>query len=192
MLKNFLTGLFQKSFKGKTVTKKDLSSVTGVRGKRVFPSVNRDMLMQYCNDCVALEKDLKAGMDCNAKEPAFGWAMLHVAAKNGKVEIVKLLIKHGADVNIQTRSGVTPLLNAAIGGHDEIVAALIAAGAKLDLKDRATNTSPIVQAVINGHSKIVKQLIDAGADLNVTVNGKSLPDIARMNQLEDIALLISR
>lgn len=37
-------------------------------------------------------------MDVNSKHP-LGWTALHVAAINGKSEVVKFLISNGADIN---------------------------------------------------------------------------------------------
>jgi ankyrin repeat protein len=46
-----------------------------------------------------------------------GATALHVAAGNGKDEVVKVLIQKNADVNISTKNGWTPLMVAALHGH---------------------------------------------------------------------------
>ena len=47
-----------------------------------------------------------------------GWAPIHFASDTGNVEIVELLIrKLGANVNLQTNTGQTPLHLACIKGH---------------------------------------------------------------------------
>ena len=49
------------------------------------------------------------------------------AAENGNIEAVKQHLDAGADVNAKDNVlGVTPLHNAALGGHKEIVELLIA------------------------------------------------------------------
>ncbi|XP_033215350.1 caseinolytic peptidase B protein homolog isoform X2 [Belonocnema kinseyi] len=45
-----------------------------------------------------LKKALADGMNVNSKHP-LGWTALHVAAINGKSEVVKFLISNGADIN---------------------------------------------------------------------------------------------
>ena len=56
----------------------------------------------------------------------YGRTGLHLAAENGKLEVVKYLLeKGGAEVNVQNKGGWTALHYAAINGHlecgDEII-----------------------------------------------------------------------
>ena len=57
------------------------------------------------------------------------------AAQNGYLEIVKLLIENGANVDSQTELGYTALELAASNGHLEVVDLLIQKGANLSLED---------------------------------------------------------
>ena len=51
-----------------------------------------------------------------------GYTALHYAARNGKTEILKLLLSNGADVNAKNRDGnMTPLFLANLEGHTEII-----------------------------------------------------------------------
>ena len=54
------------------------------------------------------------------------------AAKNGDIEAVKQHLAAGADVNAKTADGTTPLHNAAVYGHNEVVELLIANGAEVN------------------------------------------------------------
>jgi ankyrin repeat protein len=75
----------------------------------------------------------KKGANINAglnKKSAIGWTSLHYAAVNGDVELVKYLIKHGANVNKATGEGSSPLFLARLGSYNEIVKLLLNAGAK--------------------------------------------------------------
>ena len=61
-----------------------------------------------------------------------GWTPLHEACNYGNVEIVELLIEHGAAVNDRGGKlcdGVTPLHDAASCGHIDVMAALLKNGA---------------------------------------------------------------
>ena len=60
-----------------------------------------------------------------------GFPLLGLAAFFGHLEVVNPLLRHGADVNAVSRNatGYTALTGAVAGGHAEIAAALLAAGA---------------------------------------------------------------
>ena len=51
---------------------------------------------------------------------------LYWASTNGHVEVVRLLLKKGADVNAASQDGLTPLYKASIGRHIEMVKMLAA------------------------------------------------------------------
>jgi ankyrin repeat protein len=75
----------------------------------------------------------KNGAKVNAelkRKSALGWTALHYAITNGDKELVKYLIKHGANVNKSTGEGSSPLFLAKLGGYDDIVKILKNAGAK--------------------------------------------------------------
>ena len=74
---------------------------------------------------------LKAGADPNTALPG-GETALMTAARTGKVDAVKALLAHGADVNAkESRRGQTALMWAAAEGNVEVVEALLKAGADL-------------------------------------------------------------
>ena len=57
---------------------------------------------------------------------------LHLASKEGHLEMVKLLIDHGADLNTKDRQGFSPLGWAVIEEHFEIVQYLIKLGVNIN------------------------------------------------------------
>jgi hypothetical protein len=98
---------------------------------------------------------LKAGMDPNIVDKhrllygARNEPVLIYAVSLRSPEMALALIDAGADVNIEDRSGTTPLMYAVMRDSPEIVKALIKAGA--DVNDRVgTNMTVLVYAVLGG------------------------------------------
>ncbi|XP_071573914.1 ankyrin repeat and KH domain-containing protein 1 isoform X4 [Temnothorax nylanderi] len=91
------------------------------------------------------------------------------AASAGHVDIVSLLIAHGADVNAQSTSGNTPLMYGCAGGHEGVVCALLTAGANVEDHNENGHT-PLMEAASAGHVQVAKILLDNGAGINTHSN----------------------
>jgi ankyrin repeat protein len=57
------------------------------------------------------------------------------------LNIAKLLIQHGADINVQDKNGMTPLLICAWSNQHEVFKILVETGADLNAKDRSGSTA---------------------------------------------------
>lgn len=117
--------------------------------------------------------------------------VLHLMAKVGNIQRVKIEIESGAGVNLQTANGFTPLHNAVISGNIDICKLLIDAGADVNLVDVYNNT-PLYFAVHYQNIDLVKLLLDAGADPNIRSvwrNETALDTAKRKGNAEIIALL---
>jgi ankyrin repeat protein len=101
----------------------------------------------------------------SAPPPAVQSEELLLSAREGDADQVRRLLKHGAAVNFQDRSGMTPLHAAAANGHAEIVEKLLAARADLNVKD-STGRTALMAAAANRQEAIVSALIAAKADAN--------------------------
>ena len=62
------------------------------------------------------------------------------AARRGREDVVKLLIKHNANLDLQGKVKRTALHIAAVKGHRGVVYALLVAGARTDITDRRGKT----------------------------------------------------
>ena len=104
--------------------------------------------------------------------------LLHGAASGGNKEIVELLIDRGAEINVITAQGLTPLHIASVLGKTDIAGLLISHGALVDAPDNKGMTA-LHYAVSNRHTEVIKLLIASGADLNMCdKKGKRPIDIA--------------
>ncbi len=70
---------------------------------------------------------LDSGEDSNILD-SDGYSALHAAAENGHLDVVKLLIEHGADIHY--KSEYTALELAKMADHNEIVKYLLTKGAQ--------------------------------------------------------------
>ena len=136
-----------------------------------------------------VQKLLDDGADINGADT--GRPLLPRAARLGHIEAVKLLIVGGADVDLCTVPGATPLFGAAEEGHESIVMHLLDQGANLHPKTIQGYT-PLHRAAAFGRHQIVKMLLDKNADVNaVTRDGfSSLHNAARRGNLEVVQLLV--
>ncbi|KAL7286755.1 hypothetical protein TKK_0018900 [Trichogramma kaykai] len=91
------------------------------------------------------------------------------AAIAGHVDIVNLLINHGAEINAQSTSGNTPLMYGCAGGHVKVVEALLNAGANVEDHNENGHT-PLMEAASAGHVPVAEILLKFGAGINTHSN----------------------
>ena len=84
------------------------------------------------------------------------------AAMAGDREVVKSLLKQGADVNAAQGDGTTPLHWAARRGDVELAQMLIYAGANVRATTRLGGWTPLLMAAQLGHPKMIETLLNAG------------------------------
>lgn len=88
------------------------------------------------NQIEVVKQHLDAGASPNAKDPN-GYTAIHAAASYGHIDLLRLLVQRGGDVNVQDTEGDTPL------HHVEDVAlakVLIELGADYNLKNNEGQT----------------------------------------------------
>ena len=115
----------------------------------------------------------KTALKTKTKDGSHFVPPLIVAAHNGHLNSVKILLKYGAD--IETRgtlkigdeviTGCTPLWAAAASGHLDVVKLLIGRNADVD-GGTQTGSTPLRAAAYVGHLDIVRCLVESGADVN--------------------------
>ena len=142
------------------------------------------MIIARTSNLAAANALLKKKANVNAVEKWHGQTALMWASAEKQPEMVKLLIKHGADVNARSLvntwqrqvtaepraqarppGGLTPLIYSSREGCLECVQALVKARANLDQTD-PEGVTPLIVAIQNFHFDVAKLLIDSGANVN--------------------------
>ena len=113
---------------------------------------------------------------------------LMFASLDGHLELAKLLITRGADVN---KPGWAPLHYAATRGHLTVMNLLLENHAYIDASS-PNGTTPLMMAAFYGTPSAVKLLLEAGADpLIKNEQGLTAIDFAHRNQRQDSADIIA-
>jgi hypothetical protein len=88
---------------------------------------------------------------------------LIIAARNGQISLVRILLERGANVNLRDQeTEVTPLIVAAQNGHLQVVDLLLEKGAEVNARDKNGKTA-LREALRNRHEDVVKALRAKGA-----------------------------
>ncbi|MEN8166479.1 MAG: ankyrin repeat domain-containing protein [Pseudomonadota bacterium] len=149
----------------------------------------------HIGDIDQIERNLFWDAKVNQPGPD-GLTALHVAAKKGDLVVVKMLLKHGADIDASDRDGYSPLQTALLARNSlvagylvkqnarldanailreavrlgqadrDVIDFLAKQGAELDSPDEQGNT-PLHIAILNGHRVNAKYLVEKGADIDL-------------------------
>ncbi|OJI79444.1 hypothetical protein ASPTUDRAFT_130991 [Aspergillus tubingensis CBS 134.48] len=105
---------------------------------------------------------LEANCDPNDKEMSHGWTALHLAAHQGRAEVVELLLAKGVNPLSKDNSGQTPLFDAVRCGDVTVVQSMLDYGFDPnDMND--VGATPVLLASFRKNLKVVRVLLDNGA-----------------------------
>ena len=114
------------------------------------------------------------GADINKLDKERGESALHRAAYSGCGMIIDLLLEKGADINIKSLSGKTPLHVSVSDFTHDSMETLLEHGAEIDAEDNSGRT-PLMYAVKRLDHNKIKCLLNHGADVTkFDKNGKNL------------------
>ncbi len=82
---------------------------------------------------------------------------LHYAAHQGREDLVRLLINHGATIDVRDENDFTPLHSAAWAGNLGMVKLLIESGADVQASNRFEDT-PLSRALDNNRTEVVEYI----------------------------------
>ena len=131
------------------------------------------------------------GAAVNEQNDATGETPLIIAAKRGHSDVVDVLIKNGAKLNIKDNAGCDALTAAAAVGKPDVFFALVKAGSPVD--PNSLNTL-LASAANVGDVKTVEYLLQLGASAtSLGVSGESpLMAAVRSRNVDLVNLLLSK
>jgi ankyrin repeat protein len=130
---------------------------------------------------------IKKGANVNAKNTKNGWPCIYkcaylarFAGGRSEANVAYVLLKHGADVNVWTPEGNTPLGVAVMGDDKELVDLFVEHGADVNFCKPDHGCTALHVAAINGNVPLVEYLIQRGAKVDAKdATGKMPVDCAR-------------
>lgn len=133
---------------------------------------------------------IHSGANVNAQDDV-GFTALMKASNRA---VAELLIDNGADIHAKTIFGKTALHTAAANGKKDVVEALIAANADVNIKESFGGHTALHEALVSGNNEIAEALIEAGADTDtLTSHGSSSIELAIwFGNLEIVKLLMQK
>jgi ankyrin repeat protein len=167
-------------------------------------------------DMKAIPLFVQAGIDVNVVA-SNGYTALMTTAENGRADLAKWLLSHGATPDIQGKDGLTALMLAADNNHPDMIKLLIAAKANVPLQDHSGwsammkavyqgNTAcaqlladkskedldrALLVAALTGHSDTAKMLIDYGAEVDFkSDDGKTALMYAASKGSQDLVAML--
>lgn len=129
---------------------------------------------QNNNTLKCLKELLKSGSVNIDAKTCYGDTPVAYSCQTNSDKILKMLIKHGANVNFSNFQKSTPLHIACWNGCIDTVTLLIEAGANVNAKNEL-NWTPLYQAASHGGVEVCKYLLEHGADANLPNHEGLLP-----------------
>ncbi len=131
------------------------------------------------DDLTEVRRLLDGGTPVNASNSILGKTALLAAAGQGRVEVARLLLERGADVNARS-GGWTPLpLALSSGVTSEVALLLVEHGADVNAREPDLQRTALMMAASAGEVALVRALLRVGADVSARdADGKTALDVA--------------
>jgi len=139
---------------------------------------------------------LERGAEVNAL--GRGPSPLMLAARNGRLDMARLLLERGADANTPDKDGHNALMFAAQLGYLDLATLLLEWDADVNAEAEALGgATALMLAAANGHLGIVTSLLERGADVNAWAerDGDDITALilaAGAGHMDMVALLLER
>lgn len=136
-------------------------------GTKVSDRISNFLAAAESGDTAKVAESLNQGIEINVTDE-HGQTALMLAADEGHVDTVKLLLQHRALSDLQNRLGGAALMLASFNGHLEVVTELLKAGADVNAKSKNGYTALMEDTVKHNETavQIINLLLDQKADIN--------------------------
>ena len=120
---------------------------------------NRKEIVEYLLSKGAMVDDINGN---------YGTTALYRSCFDGTLDITKVLVDAGANINFKRMDGYySPFFIAVMNNHKHIVEYLISKGVNIDEKNGQNDDSALHKACYIGSLEMTKILVKAGADINI-------------------------
>ncbi|PWA35686.1 Ankyrin repeat-containing protein [Artemisia annua] len=174
-----------------TTRKKQVFVDSGIRvifvGSMVITRLVKNGSMDEIRDVLEKSDPTWKAVDSVNSE---GHTLLHLAISQSRPDLVQVLLDFEPDVEARSRSGTTPLEDAAASGENLIVELLLAHRASTERSESSTY-GPLHLAAGGGHVDVLKLLLLKGANVNaLTKDGNTALHLAVEERRRDCARLL--
>ncbi|GFU17072.1 hypothetical protein NPIL_427091 [Nephila pilipes] len=148
----------------------------------------------YGGNLEVVEYLIDSSDNLHVKDTVCGRKPVHIAAREGHINVVELFLNRGVKVSDADENGWIPLHYAAWNGHLETVKLLINKGADIHAKDSTHGKKPIHIAAERGYTNVVELFLGSGMSVDDTdkEGRSSLYYAARNGHFEVVKILADR
>ena len=149
-------------------------------------SDNQNILHIACKDAkkqsieilLSINDNLKENkLDINLKDNIKNWTPIYYlldSSDGSETEILQILIKSGAKINISDKYGITPLHLVSFKGQDEYMSILLQNNVDINAYDKF-NRIPLNYAIMEGQLNSAYYLLESGSNINTKdIDGNTL------------------
>ena len=119
---------------------------------------NEELVKAAANGDVSRCEEVLKRRDSNVNGVFASHTALQAASQNGHLQVIKVLLSHGADVEMEDKDGDRAVHHASFGDEPAVVELLAEANADLNARNRKHQT-PLHIAVNKGHVGVVQSLL---------------------------------
>ena len=171
--------LFELSIKEmrKELKKLDFSEVTS-KNQNILHIACKDTKKQIIEIILSLnDKNKEKKLNVNLKDSIKGWTPLYYlldSSDGSETEILQMLIKSGAAINMIDNYGISPLHLISFKGQDEYMSIFLQNNADINIYDNYKRL-PLNYAIMEGQLNSAYFLLEAGSNINSKdIDGNSL------------------